>query len=143
MDEFMRLVLSKLDEMGIKIEQMESRIEQLDAKIDKMETRINDRIDGMDARLNAKIDEMDARLSAKIDEIDKRTQRMDTRLSRLEITVEQDLSRKIDVIGEGHDFLTRGVEEARKMESAKERMNLQIINLEMDVKKIKQHLSMA
>lgn len=129
MDELMRLVLNKLDELSIKIEQM-------DAKIDKMDARLNAKIDEMDARLNAKIDEMDAR-------IDARFERIETRLSRLEITVEQDLSRKIDVIGEGHDFLARGVEEARKMESTKERMDLQIINLEMDVKKIKQHLSLA
>lgn len=125
MSEDMRLVLNKLDDLNI--------------RIDKMETRINDRIDGMDSRLNARIDGLETRL----DGVETRLENVETELTKVWITMEQDISRKIDVIGEGHDFLKIRIAEVEKKGAKSERMELEVINLGMDVKKIKQHIALA
>ena len=139
MSEDMRLVLNKLDDLNI--------------RIDKMETRINDRIDGMDSRLNARIDGLETRLDGvetrlngvetRLNGVETRLENVETELTKVWITMEQDISRKIDVIGEGHDFLKIRIAEVEKKGAKSERMELEVINLGMDVKKIKQHIALA
>ena len=64
-------------------------------------------------------------------------------IQKLKVTLENDISRKIDIIGEGHDFLKQRLDEALLMEKKREAMELELINLRMDVKKIKEHLHIA
>ena len=59
---------------------------------------------------------------------------------RTQMLLENEISSKIDVIGEGHDFLTMRLEEALQMESKRERMELEILNLSMKVKAIERRL---
>ena len=59
---------------------------------------------------------------------------------RTQMLLENEISSKIDVIGEGHDFLKMRLEEALQMESKRERMELEILNLSMKVKAIDSRL---
>ena len=59
---------------------------------------------------------------------------------RTQMLLENEISSKIDVIGEGHDFLKMRLEEALQMESKRERMELEILNLSMKVKAIERRL---
>lgn len=65
----------------------------------------------------------------------------DSTVTRL--LIENDISKKIDIIGEGHDFLKLKLDDALKMEKSRESMQLQILNQKMDIDKIKRHLGIA
>ena len=69
--------------------------------------------------------------------------RLSSEIQKLKVTLENDISRKIDIIGEGHDFLKQRLDEALLMEKKREAMELELINLRMDVKKIKEHIHIA
>lgn len=68
---------------------------------------------------------------------------LDRKVTQTQITIENEISRKIDIIGEGHDFLKQRLDDALQMEKKRESMELELINLRMDVKKIKEHLDIA
>ena len=76
-------------------------------------------------------------------EVNERTTRIEERTTRIELTVENEISKKIDIIGEGHDFLKQRLDEALQMEKKRESMELELINLRMEIKKIKEHLDIA
>ena len=62
---------------------------------------------------------------------------------RTQMTLENEISRKIDAIGEGHDFLKMRLNDAMQLELKREQMELEIMNLRMEVKKIKMHFNIA
>ena len=68
---------------------------------------------------------------------------MNRKLTSVQITLENDTNRKIDVIGDGHDFVKKRLSEALQMEEKREHMELELINLRMEIKKIKEHLDIA
>lgn len=82
-------------------------------------------------------------LSQGLKEVNERTTRIEERTTRIELTIENEISKKIDIIGEGHDFLKQRLDEALQMEKKRESMELELINLRMEIKKIKEHLNIA
>lgn len=62
---------------------------------------------------------------------------------KIQLTLEQEISRKIDIIGEGHDFLNNKFDEACLSVKKREMVELEVMNLRMEVKKIKDHLDIA
>lgn len=68
---------------------------------------------------------------------------LDQKVTKTQLTIENEISRKIDIIGEGHDFLKQRLNEALTMEQKREIMELELINLRMEIKKIKEHLDIA
>lgn len=62
---------------------------------------------------------------------------------KTQVTLENEISRKIDIIGEGHDFLNIRLDEALRFKMKSERMELDMLSLRMDVNKIKNHLNIA
>lgn len=89
------------------------------------------------------VNERTTRIEERTTGIEERTTRIEERAMRIELTIENDISKKIDIIGEGHDFLKQRLDEALQMEKKRESMELEIINLRMEVKKIKEHLDIA
>ena len=131
MSEEMRLIFTEL-------KQMDSRFIELDSKIKNMDSRF--------IELDSKIKNLDSKfidLDSKFENLDSKIEKVQEETTRIRITMENDISKKIDIIGEGHDFLKESLNQALKMESKREQMELDIVNLNMDVKKIKQHCSIA
>lgn len=79
----------------------------------------------------------------KLDTLSQDIQSIKDKTTRIDLTLENDISKKIDIIGEGHDFLKMRLEEALQMETKRERMELELINLRMEIKRIKAHLDIA
>lgn len=79
----------------------------------------------------------------KLDSLNQKIDKVDQKVTKTNVTIENDLSRKIDIIGEGHDFLKQRLDDALQMEMKRESMELEIINLRMEIKKIKEHLDIA
>lgn len=82
-------------------------------------------------------------LSKDLKDVKERTTRIEDRTTRIEISLENDISKKIDIIGEGHDFLKQRLDDALQMEKKRESMELELVNLRMEIKKIKEHLDIA
>ena len=74
---------------------------------------------------------------------DLRFNRVEQKLELMGLMLENEISKKIDAIGEGHDYLKRNLDDALRGEKDKEWMELNILNLRMDVRKIKDKLAMA
>jgi len=83
-----------------------------------------------------KMTEIEQLILEKLDELDRK-------VTSVRITLENDTNKKIDIIGEGHDFLKKRLNEALQMEQKREHMELELINLRMEIKKIKEHLDIA
>lgn len=79
----------------------------------------------------------------KLDALNQKIEMVDQKVTKTNITIEHDISKKIDIIGEGHDFLKQRLDEALQMEKKRESMELELINLRMEIKKIKEHLNIA
>ena len=62
---------------------------------------------------------------------------------KTQLMLENDIVMQIRVIGEGHDFLKRRLDEALLMEQKRERMELDILGLKMDMKKVKEAIHIA
>ena len=64
-------------------------------------------------------------------------------VKQLRTIVEQDIRKQIQLIGEGHDFLKMKLDMAINMEKERERMWLEIVNLRMDMRVVKEKLCIA
>lgn len=68
---------------------------------------------------------------------------IEDRVTRMELTIENGISKKIDMIGEGYDFLKQRLDEALQFEKKREGMELELINHRMEINKIKDGLDIA
>lgn len=75
--------------------------------------------------------------------IEDRVTGIEDRVTRMELTIENGISKKIDMIGEGHDFLKQRLDEALQFEKKREGMELELINHRMEINKIKDRLDIA
>lgn len=112
-----KLILEKLDALNQKINEVSAKVDAVDEKVDMV-----------DAKVNA--------VDAKVDMVN-------DRVTKTNLLIENEISKKIDIIGEGHDFLNRRLDDALQMEVKREKMELELINLRMEVNKIKTHLDIA
>lgn len=124
MTEFEKIVLEKLDTVGQEIGGMKRKIESMDQKINNMDLEIGSMKQEMEV------------MGQKIENLDKK-------VTKIQITIENDISKKIDIIGEGHDFLKQRLDEAMLMEKKRENMELELVNHRMEIKKIKEDLDIA
>ena len=75
--------------------------------------------------------------------IEDRVTGIEDRVTRMELTIENGISKKIDMIGEGHDFLKQRLDEALQFEKKREGMELELINHRMEINKMKDRLDIA
>ena len=152
MSEETRMILERLDVMSQDIKEtkciaMEARDAANEAKEIAMEAR--------DAANEAKEIAMEARdaanranytanealriaLSTKlvVEEVDKK-------VVNLQTTMENELRKQITIVGEAHDFLKMKLDQALAMEKEREKMWLEILNLRIDMRNVKEKLCIA
>lgn len=124
-----KLILERLDQLDGKLEKLDYLEEKLE-KLDHLEEKLE------------KLDHLEENF-AKLDHLEENLAKLDHKVTKIQLTVENDINKKIDIIGEGHDFLKQRLNEALQMERKREHMELELINLKMEVKKIKEHLNIA
>ena len=57
--------------------------------------------------------------------------------------IENEVSKKIMIVGEGHFFVMKALNELRGFQEEKEMMDLKILDLQIEIKNIKRHLKIA
>ena len=72
-----------------------------------------------------------------------RMDRVEESIKRMDITLENKFWKAVETIGEGHDFLKMGVEEARTMQLKSEWMEVHILKLESDMLLVKEKVGIA
>ena len=167
MSDEMMLILEKLDTMNYSLAGIEGKVdnthehllrleESTNERFMKMEDRfagLEDRFAGLEGRfvgLEDRFVGLEGRFVGLEDcftqseaATDLRFNRVEQKLESMGLMLENEISKKIDAIGEGHDYLKRNLDDALRVEKDKEWMELNILNLRMDVRKIKDKLAMA
>ncbi len=101
---------------------------------------IEQRLDGMDKRL----DGMDKRFDGvdkHLDEMDKRLEGVETDVRAIKLQLENEISRNIKIIAEGHLDLSRNLHEAMKPNNTLEMLQVQVNMLESKVRELERKAS--
>lgn len=131
MTEETKLILMKLDELGHEIR----ATREIAEKSYVLACKAYDRANEACVRSDAAYDRANSAC-----EIADKSYRLAQKISMI---LENEISKKIDIIGEGHDYLKNRLEEALNMEKKWEKMELEIIALRLDVNKIKDCIGIA
>ena len=62
---------------------------------------------------------------------------LNTKVTEVQLTLENETNKKINIIAEGHLDLTRKLDDALKIENEKEMLMLRITSLENEVRRLK------
>ncbi len=140
-EQMLEVILQKINSMDTRMENVENKIDSLDARMDSLDARM----DSLDARmdsLDARMDSLDARmdsLDARMDSMDVRVKFLESlpqQMKEIQLTLENEISKKIDIIAEGHLDLSRKLDEALEFQKEKEMILLRVTSLEGDVQRI-------
>ena len=146
MSDEMMLILEKLDTMNHSLAGIEGKVDNTHEHLLRLEESTNERFMKMEDRfvgLEGRFVGLEDRFTQSEAATDLRFNRVEQTLESMGLMLENEISKKIDAIGEGHDYLKRNLDDALRVEKDKEWMELNILNLRMDVRKIKDKLAMA
>ncbi len=110
---------------------------ELKEEIQGVRVELKEEIQGVKVELKEEIQGVTIALKEEIREVRKIADKALEIGSRTKLILENDISKKIDVIGEGHYFLALRLEEASRMDKKWERLELELINLRMEFKEMK------
>lgn len=116
-----------------------SENEKFDLIIEKLGS-IDSRLDGIDNRLDGmdnRLDNMDNRL----DNMDNRLEVVETDLRSVKLQLENEISRNIKIVAEGHLDLSRNLYEAMKPSNTMEMLQVQVNMLESKVRDLERKIS--
>lgn len=130
-----KMILEKLDALTKEVHEIKEETLTTNEKLNQT----NERLD----QTNQKLDQTSETLEQKIGQCNESINQVRDMALQTQLLIENEISKKINIIGEGHDFLKMRLEEALRLEKARERMELEIVDLRMEVKKIKAHLNIA
>ena len=153
MSDEMMLILEKLDTMNYSLAGIEGKVDNTHEHLLRLEESTNERFMKMEDRfagledrfvgLEGRFVGLEDRFTQSEAATDLRFNRVEQTLESMGLMLENEISKKIDANGEGHDYLKRNLDDALRVEKDKEWMELNILNLRMDVRKIKDKLAMA
>ncbi|MEY8393848.1 hypothetical protein AALB64_03280 [Lachnospiraceae bacterium 45-P1] len=126
-EQMLEVILQKINTMDARMENVENKIDSMDARMESVENKI----ESMDARL----DSIDARV--------KLLEPLSQQVKEIQLTLENEISKKINIIAEGHLNLSRKLDEAMGFQKREEMICLRITSLEGDVQRIKSRIGMS
>ena len=127
-----------LETIVIKLESIDQRLGRVEQRLDKVEQRL-DRVEQRLDSLEQRFDSLEQRVS----NLESGQLAMANRLTNIELTLENEVSRNICTIAEAHLDLSRKFDRALKVKEDDELVRIRLNVLENDVRKIKQRLEIA
>lgn len=115
MDEAIKMILDKLDGLGKKLDRLETRMDGLEMRMDRLET--------------------------KVDSLETRMDGLETKVNDIQLTLENETNRNIQIVAEGHANLNRKLDEALTVESEKEMLLLRVNRMENELRRLKEQIS--
>ncbi|MCD8364188.1 MAG: hemolysin XhlA family protein [Lachnospiraceae bacterium] len=97
MTEEARLILNELGKINERLDRMDERLDRMDERLDRMDERLD--------RMDERFDQIEAHLSSS-----------DRKISEIQMTLENEVNKKISIVAEGHCDLVRKLDEALRIE---------------------------
>lgn len=159
MSEETRIILEKLESIGNGMQIMQKDIGEmkhdvagLRMEVAELKSEVNilkadvETLKADMAMLKADVEMLKSDVNAlkvAVNRLDNRVSCLETDMHALRLLVENEINRKIDIIGEGHDFLMRHYHKAEGELKAKEKMELDILGLKADMRVVKLKVGIA
>ena len=116
-------------------------LERIEALDEKFTRKIDEQREEFIGKLDAQREEFNGRFDEQREEFNGKFAELDRKIAGIQLTLENDINKKIDIIAEGHLDLNRKLDEAisRTLEfsSEKEMMKLKLVNLESEIRELK------
>lgn len=138
MSEETRMIMEELRQMNKTMSEMKSDISELKSDVSELKADVAVlKTDVAVLKTEVSILKSDMR-TVKDDIADLEAGQRD-----LYLLIENDISKKINIIGEGHFFVMKNLKELRGFQEEKEMMDLKILDLQIEMKRVKRHLKIA
>lgn len=109
-------------------EVMREEISPLTERMDRLETKVN----GLETKVNG--------LEAKVDGLEAKVEANAKAIREVQVTLENDIDRKINIIAEGHLDISRNLDKAIRVSQTQEEYQLRVVALETEVRRLKNRL---
>lgn len=139
-----KLILKKLDELDGKItdlkeslEKVEDRLTALEDRLEKVEDRLTV-VEGRLSKVESRLTVVEDRLTVVEDRltvVETRLTVAENKIADIQLTLENDLYKNIQIIAENHVDLTKKLDEALKIETEKELLSIRVNHLEDGLRK--------
>ncbi len=83
------------------------------------------------------VKEINKPINERLDKMDSRLNRVESKVTEIQMTLENETNKEISIIAEGHLDLSRKLDDAPKMENEKEMLLLRVTRLENEVRRLK------
>ena len=113
--------------------QIEGIIRMMEEKLDLILQEIGSMKQEMGS-MKQEMGSMKQELTARIDTLE-------DKVTKVQLTLENETNKKINIIGEGHDLLKERLAEALQMEKKNERMELEILDMKIHMRDIDYDIS--
>ena len=87
------------------------------------------------------IGSMEQEMGSMKQELTARIDTLEDKVTKVQLTLENETNKKINIIGEGHDLLKERLAEALQMEKKNERMELEILDMKIHMRDIDYDIS--
>ncbi len=125
----------RLDRLEVAIEErfdkVDERFEQIDAKFEQIDERFE------------QIDEKFKEIEERLEDINDRIEKYEISIKSIQLTLENEIVRNINFVAEGHQDLTRKLDDALTVENEKEMMFIRVNHLDNEVRLIKEKLAVV
>ena len=99
---------TKIDSLNTRMDSLNTRMDSLNTRMDSFQDDINNRIDILSKRLDKNTDKVDI-LSKQLDENTRKLDTVAEDVSKIKITVENEIKPRIGLIAEGHQPIVEKV----------------------------------
>ena len=131
MSEETRMIMEQLKQMNGTMMEMKEDIRELKQDVSGLKQDVS----GLKQDVSV--------LKQDVSELKEQVEKLETGQRELKVLVETDINKKINVVGDGHFFIMKALDELRGFQKEKEMMDLRIIDLQIEVTKIKKYLKIA
>ncbi|HIT91231.1 MAG TPA: hypothetical protein IAC41_12555 [Candidatus Merdenecus merdavium] len=120
----------RFDEIDVRFEKIEEKLEEHDARFERIEEKLEEH-DAEFKRINKKLEEHDDQFKENADIF----KSLNKRITNMELLLENEVTRNITIIAEGHQLLMDKLDEALKITHKEEINNIKINSLREKVRK--------
>ena len=145
MSEESKMILEQLGHINESLVEMRADIKELKEDVSGLKTDVSGlKVDVAGLKTDVAVLKTDiAVLKTDVADLKTRVTSLEEGQKALHALIENDVSKKITIIGEGHFFVMKALNELRGFQDEKEMMDLKILDLQIDMKRVKRHLRIA
>lgn len=112
-----------------------------DEKLEQTGKLLDEKLICTEKRLYEKLEQTEKGMNERFDRTDQSILLVDRRLRSVELTIENEVNKKISFVAEGHLDLSRKLDEAMRIEQEKEMLSLRLVSMEGEIRRIKEKIS--